>query len=800
MIDINQTEYQSLMLAALLHDAGKISQRESGAYHLKHAEFSGNFISSLKDYFGSEFCKEIANLIEKHHGIPSTRNEYILHIADKLASSERLKEERSRFRSNEAALVAAASRVEFKDMCENEMYFNLSTLRTEKEVLFPVDEPKVEKDAYRKIWDGFVKKVKSLGKYKPSDFKTLFFILKEFGSFVPSATPWEGDEYNRTVPDVSLFDHSKVTCAIAACLKQMSEEEFSNTEMSQLVNTLKQHYMEYDPDKKNEILNSSEPAKKQLFIFLRADIAGIQKFIYSITTPKAETKGASKRLRGRSFYVSLLTDVISDWIIREMNLPVANILFCGGGRFDILLPDTIEVNQKIEEKEIRNELDKWLLKEFCGELSIQIATVKIAPKDFFDFKQVYNNAEDALANTKMRKFDNIILQNGFFQMSEEVEDICNSCMIVPVPKGQICDQCENHKEIGSKLPKKDFISFVYGEYNGRNDVAIKFKKFGVTVLLQDKYDIERILKEKSNTELCVYRINPECKDENALDFLSNKDESKPVSFGFKFLGNAAPINKEGDVMEFDEIANQSEGAKYLGIMKMDVDYLGLLFGLGINPPSISRFSTLSSYMEIFFGAWLNKICESKGNVFYIVYSGGDDLFIIGPWDKIIDLAEAVYSDFRKYTCQNPNITLSCGILFVKPHFPIQRFAFLVDEELKESKSKGRDKVTLFDETVEWKNNSKSFDSLISFGKKISEQVEDKNLSRGFVYFLRKLEKEYNLGTDDENLNWIPQFFYAHARRVNPEVEEKLLLITQVMEKKGKLKIPVSYVSLKTRKE
>ncbi|MGB9628872.1 MAG: HD domain-containing protein, partial [Thermodesulfobacteriota bacterium] len=195
-MNFNEKEFQTVILAALLHDIGKISQREGGEYFAKHADFSGNFISSLRTYFGDDFAKDIANLIEKHHGIPSNRNEYILHIADKLAAAERIKEEREQFKSNEAALLAITSRIKFRVDRKEEKYYKLSPLRIEREVLFPVDKPFVEEGAYKRLWDGFVGKIRLLKKYKPSDFITIFYILKEFGTFVPSATPWEESQYN----------------------------------------------------------------------------------------------------------------------------------------------------------------------------------------------------------------------------------------------------------------------------------------------------------------------------------------------------------------------------------------------------------------------------------------------------------------------------------------------------------------------------------------------------------------------------------------------------------------------------
>lgn len=98
---------------------------------------------------------------------------------------------------------------------------------------------------------------------------------------------------------------------------------------------------------------------------VRGDISGVQKFIYRITAPGAEAKGTAKRLRGRSFYLSVLADVIADWIIRKLNLTMANILFCSGGRFDILVPITSwadKMNEKLLECE--TDLEKWLLEKF----------------------------------------------------------------------------------------------------------------------------------------------------------------------------------------------------------------------------------------------------------------------------------------------------------------------------------------------------------------------------------------------------------------------------------------------------
>jgi CRISPR-associated protein Csm1 len=836
-MESNEKEYQNVILAALLHDMVKIPLKEDDQYFAKHAGSSENFKRSLSSFFDDKDAKEIANLIEKYYKAPSTRDEQILHIADKLASTERPETGGPRFKCNGGSLVAVTSRVKFRSECGQEKFYKLDTLQVKEGILFPANEPLVEKGTYGIIWERFANKVKSLGKYQPTDFATLFYILKEFGSLIPSATPWEEDEYNRVISDISIFDHSKATCAIAACLKQFSEEELSNDDLSQMVSILQPHNEKEDVSQEMEILRSSGVTDKKLFVLLRADVAGIQKFIYSIT--KAETKGTSKKLRGRSYYVSILTDVISDWIIRNTHLPVTNILFCGGGRFDILLPRCNEVTARL--KNLRNDLEDWLLKKFFGDLSIQIITVDLSPRDFFDFGKVYRDAEDKLIEAKRRKFEGMIERDGFFKSAERVEDLCNSCLLTPVKKGEECELCRSQREIiGSNLPRTDFISFVYGEHKTSDKQKISYDRFGLTVFLQDKSGVDQLLANNREPEIVIYRLNPKFKENDGLDFLNDNLGKKPVSFGYKFLGNSAPLAlkdcqilpppkepiKEGEVLDFEEIAALSQGAKYLGILKMDVDYLGLLFSLGIEQASISRISTLSGNFELFFNAWLNEICEEitkkwneslldddpkKGLVnrlFYIVYSGGDDLFIIGPWDKIIELAGDIYKDFRKYTCQNTNITISGGILLVKPQFPIHRFSQLVTEELDKSKHdadtksdsgvKEKNRITLFGETVEWVNGDSSFEELVKFSKQLCAYVEDreKPLAKGFIYFLGKLERYfYRRGS----LMWIPNLFYSLGRRVKKEEVKKELaskIRPSVMEK---MRIPVSYVSLRTRK-
>lgn len=63
-----------------------------------------------------------------------------------------------------------------------------------------------------------------------------------------------------------------------------------------------------------------------------------------------------------------------------------------------------------------------------------------------------------------------------------------------------------------------------------------------------------------------------------------------------------------------------------------------------------------------------------------MYSGGDDVFIVGSWDVTIRLAERIRNDFKEFTCHNPLFSLSGGVAIVPSKFPIMKGA---EESAKE---------------------------------------------------------------------------------------------------------------------
>ncbi|MFW5983264.1 MAG: type III-A CRISPR-associated protein Cas10/Csm1, partial [bacterium] len=115
-----------------------------------------------------------------------------------------------------------------------------------------------------------------------------------------------------------------------------------------------------------------------------------------------------------------------------------------------------------------------------------------------------------------------------------------------------------------------------------------------------------------------------------------------------------------------------------GMLRMDIDNLGQIFIKGFNDEkrTYSRYSALSRNLDYFFKGYLNSLWtkEDYREFSSLVYAGGDDLFIVGKWDNMIRMAEEIKNDFKEWTCNNPELSLSGGIAVVPVKFPVMKGA------------------------------------------------------------------------------------------------------------------------------
>lgn len=704
------TEREAVVVGALLHDIGKFVQRaQPNPKEKPHTEWGIEWFEKpdglrekprLSSVFSEEELQIIDSAISTHHH----EIKYISQADAFSAGMDRISLEAEEGDPFNERLINIFSVLYSK----NPQYTCISPLgnTASLEEIFPISQRECCYKDYSLLLQNFEKEIKSLNFENLSYnqvINIIYFLLWKYLWCIPSAC-------YKSEPDVSLFDHLKTTAAIATCL----------------------YYIE----KKN--LSNNSP-----FIIACGDISGIQKFIYNLSS-----KAAAKGLKGRSFYLQLFSESIAKNLLRKTGYYIPNLLYCGGGRFYILLDSECEERIFKEVDTINNDL----LKRYNGELYLSFGISTLTANDFLR-KQIPSKIREAAENankSKRQKFVSIkyeTLFEPFGKGGKEVTcDICgkeDDLKKIKIGKEEIncCKQCDELIKLGTNLSRHRLLLEVYNDKSSAKDET----KISYDILNTSYYFVKKSedLSEYRGDEIILYSIN------SPKDFLNF---SFNIGYGFKFIGgNFAPM-KNDEILTFDDLAENSKGINRLGVLRMDVDDLGQVFiqGFGGNA-SISKISALSRNLDIFFNGYINVISRKYENKVYIIYSGGDDVFIVGNWDVIPEIAKDIYENFRKFTCNK--LTLSCGIFLAPPKYPIYKsaeFAKVEEDKAKEYKRNGSEKnaISFINTVVDWNdfNIAKDItDLLVSCietcknGKKLNKGIIDK--LRG-VYFTYERNKKF----------------------------------------------------------
>ena len=818
-------------LAGLLHDIGQFAQR--GGREGSHVEIGRDVVEKeFAAFWPPGWDSEIADSIAAHH-TPTVADELVkaLQVADWLAAMESDQDKGPQAAGLPQQLQPIVGKITLDKGGAEPNWLLPATALTLTPLedndaeaadkpyppLFPQQDltPRVNNE--ETLWDDFLNAARALP--GPIDsltrFTGLMSVLRQYGAQIPAARGETDNTQDAAMLDVSLYDHLKITAAIAPCLLKLEAGEVD------ALHRLQQH----------KILSYDRVVAR----LVRADFGGIQSFIYRITTPERERehRATAKRLRGRSFYLSLLAEVTADWLLRQLDLTAANALYIGGGRFDLLVPADEETLRRLAQ--LGDSLQAWLVEQFEGVISLEWVAEDLRPTDFQDLRPINQALDDKLAQAKQRKFGSVLAPDFFTVRA--IERVCAVCGLTPTrrsnePSEQICPSCEMQKHIGTHLPKSSYIARLYGPQGAQTLAQVKSLAektihfsaphpgpMDISVALLNEVDLRLLLEAavKTEVEMIVYRLN----------HLGQSSQAWPgnVSLADLYLANAAPRQGE-QVYDFDDMAELSQGAKLLGVLKADVDHLGLVFGLGLQPSSLSRVAALSHTFDRFFSGYLNTLCQQvterwrqalpdeqkkglrkKGisfetltSLFYIVYAGGDDLLIIGPWDQTVELAHVLNDAFRDYTCRNPDITLSAGITLVKPHFPVQRFVALADEALEQAKTLGRDRITIFTGTTPWGQDQKQvgFEQLLKLAKALADKLMQRDMPRTLVHDILRLRQVQIKAPGGSKPMFTPQLLYLLTRRLSRKTRDELQ--KPILDAWPDIRIPASYVSLITRKE
>jgi CRISPR-associated protein Csm1 len=530
-------------------------------------------------------------------------------------------------------------------------------------------------------------------------YSHILSLLNRFAACIASDTQTDP-------PDIPLYDHLRISSAIAACLYKHHAEK----------GTLKDETLRKP---------SSEPCA-----LLVGDLSGIQKYLYDIA--KVGAGGVARRLRARSFFLQMLAEIFCLKALRLFSLPPSAVIMSSGGKFYMLIPNLDDTGDKVSR--LKSECDKWLLEKFHGALALNLAWTTLHISEFSSeeerggFGSVLARLYEIMAKNKHRRLDNVLTESNEWQEDQFLREpfpsdssLCVSCRRFPAvaksdPDGEadICGLCRQDLRLGRNLPIAHYIGF----YDRALADGFSCFDWSFTVRSDPNFPIPPVLAIRLNNL-----------DLQPLGRL-------PASF--RLLANHVPLNERGESITFEEIAagravREDESAPgLLAVVKADVDLLGLIFQEGLKggtPPSYdtpSRLASLSRQFDLFFSGWIEWLLATEYRNTYTVYSGGDDLLLVAPQSQALGLMSRIREAFRDFT-GNPEITLSAGIALVKPNLPMAHTAKSADKILSRAKAEGRNRLCILGSVIPW-------DDLPLLLKNV-ELLEKENPPSSFLYNL-----------------------------------------------------------------
>ncbi len=691
-------------VGALLHDVGKVCFR-AGGERKTHQILGSDF---LRPFCGdSEEGKAILRCVRYHHGkdlsaahLPADDLAYVVYEADNLAAGMDRREAAKGEKSFEWTLPLENVFNIFEGASEKS-YYPVKKLDAAEAVNYPVrgDSPAAGRGVYAGIEEDLRKNF-ALRSPKDMEANELLRILEDTLSYVPSSTATD------EACDISLYDHVKITAAVTGALLRYMENH-GITDYKDFCYT-----------------HGKDHRKEQTLLFISGDFSGIQKFIYRV-----ESKGAMRMLRGRSFYLQMVMENAIDEILGKLRLSRANLIYSGGGHF-YMLADNSEETRDILEESFR-QINQRLLLSYGTSIYIAGGWTKLAAEELLsggdDQGNIFRQVGEAISERKQRRYEETEIRLLTDENSElnTVHPGMRECALChrtveeetlsayKAPSGEeeaidVCPACNGMYTLGRDLiDKKTFFAVSDTKTAGSLELP------GIS---ESEHRYLKAVTPKEGKALLeeghLFRI-----------YSKNASDTSEIVATRLWVGDYA-AEEDGNVLDFAELAEQSGGEKEeksicrLGVLRADVDWLGAVFAAGLPKrfATLSRYAALSRSMSLFFTKAVSDICRKKlpkGEVpFYLfgekererlihaVYAGGDDLFLVGAWDDLLEFAVDLRKVFRDYT--NGKLSFSAGLGLFAPTYPILHMAEeagALEDRAKKENPEVKDSLALFGEGV-----------------------------------------------------------------------------------------------------
>ncbi len=438
-------------------------------------------------------------------------------------------------------------------------YYPLKKISPEN--IFPINHnsPEHDKesgDPYKKLFEDIEKKLGQV-RHRKNDparwFENFESLMMLYISHVPLTGP------DNAYSDISLYDHCRISAAIAVAMwayhsHKDREESFSE----QAPEYASEYASEQDiEDNKARLpkfwkLRKSEYYDKK-FMIVSGGISGIQNYIFQGYGESRRYR--SKLLRGRSFAVSLLTELAVDMLCRKAGLPHTSVILNAAGRFSLLAPNIPKTKKAMNDAEA--EINEWLISLTYGETVITLSSQEAACSDFVQggFLKLWEKIE---LEKEEKKFKRIDLDNyggeiGWYLDSFDntlEHPLCPICGKRPSCRRpewsreymkqdqDSCYLCRDHIFLGTNLVKKNKIAVIREEAATRDSLLEPI--FG-------KYQV--VFSEKENSENF---------EKDALLRYWDLGREPKGHVAVKFINGYVPVCDEKDEMHIREFFDTPE--------------------------------------------------------------------------------------------------------------------------------------------------------------------------------------------------------------------------------------------------
>lgn len=719
-------------IGAMLHDIGKVLFRSSDGRN--HSRSGYDF---LKEKIGIR-DKEILDQVLYHHAdmikgssISADSPAYITYMADNIASAADRREKAEKDTAGFDKTVPLESIFNILNGNDSRMHYSPSTMDKGGRINYPTGNPIVFDSTFygkieREITDA-LKGITDESRINVEYLNSLLSALEAYLTYIPSST----DRSQQT--DVSLYDHMKLTAALANCILVWLRAEGVTDYRHELFSGANAFY------------------EKKVFYLYSMDISGIQAFIYR----QFGTDDVLKNLRARSFYLEIMMENFVDTLLGKEGLSRANLIYSGGGHAYLLLPNTEQSRAAAET--FSQSTNAWLQKTFGIDLFLGTGGTACSARELENvpegsYGELFRTVSRKVSQSKAHRYSAEQIRMLNRGRIRDGERECRICHRSDMLTGEdMCSICSGLTSLSAKIMDPKMKFFVIRGMQG-NDAQMPVYE-GEYLEAADLQKVRGMIAEDDHF-ICAYSKN---------EFYT----------GHEYATNLW-VADYSSARTLEELVTKGKGISRLGVIRADVDNLGAAFVSGFprKYQTLSRAATFSRTLSMFFKWHVNALLRNGGYRLdgggsdicavssiengqqeegtgprnaTVIYAGGDDLFIVGAWKDIIEFAVDLYRSLEAFSIGTLKISAGIGMFYEK--YPISYIASQSgDLETASKELDGKNSVTLFSE----KNHTYHWDEFIDqvLGEKFqmlyrffSFSKEESERGKAFLYRILALFRE-----------------------------------------------------------